>query len=89
MWAYFAHFDMADDDPEALLRRLKVDYPIEFDRAIAFGTTPTIRLQRSLGGEGHVGPLDFGLSLVHWSWFLVPHGTLAYMLLRHRRLYPR
>jgi membrane-associated phospholipid phosphatase len=89
MWAYFAHFDMPDDDPEALLRRLKVDYPIEFDRAIAFGTTPTIRLQRSLGREGHVGPLDFGLSLVHWSWFFVPHGTLAYMLLRHRRLYPR
>jgi membrane-associated phospholipid phosphatase len=89
MWAYFAHFDMPDDDPEALLRRLKVDYPINFDRALGGGTTPTTRLQRSLGREGHVGELEYGLSVIHWSWFFVPHGTLFYMLLRHRRLYPR
>jgi membrane-associated phospholipid phosphatase len=89
MWAYFAHFDMPDDDPDALLRRLKVDYPICFDRALALGTPPTIRLQRSLGREDHVGPLEYGLSAVHWSWFLVPHGTLAYLLLRHRDTYPR
>src|SRR5215210_7840334 len=34
MWAYFAHFDMPDDDPEALLRRLHVEYPIRFDTAL-------------------------------------------------------
>ena len=56
MWAYFAHFDMPDDDPDALLRRLKVDYPIRFDRALGLGTPPTIRLQRALGREGRVGP---------------------------------
>jgi membrane-associated phospholipid phosphatase len=89
MWAYFAHFDMPDDDPDALLRRLRVDYPIVFDRALALGTTPTIRLQRALGKEGRVGPLEYGLSAVHWSWFLVPHGTVAYMLLRHRDQFPR
>ena len=89
MWAYFAAFDMPDDDPEALLRRLKVDYTIRVDRAIGAGTTPTIRLQRALGREGHVGPLEFGLSAVHWSWFFVPHGTLAYILLRHREHYQR
>ncbi len=89
MWAYFAAFDMPDDDPEALLRRLKVDYTIRVDRAIGAGTTPTIRLQRALGREGHVGPLEYGLSAVHWSWFFVPHGTLAYILLRHREHYQR
>ena len=89
MWAYFAHFDMPDDDPEALLRRLKVDYPIHFDRGSGGGTTPTTRLQRSLGREGQVGRSSTALSAIHWSWFLVPHGTLAYMLLRHRGLYPR
>ena len=89
MWAYFAAFDMPDDDPDALLRRLKVDYTIRVDRAIGAGTTPTIRLQRALGREGHVGPLEFGLSAVHWSWFFVPHGTLAYILLRHREHYQR
>jgi membrane-associated phospholipid phosphatase len=89
MWAYFAHFDMPDDDPEALLRRLKIDYPIRVDRALGAGTIPTNRLQRSLGRIDHVGPLEYGLSAVHWSWFFVPHGTLAYLLLRHRDRFPR
>jgi len=89
MWAYFAHYDMPDDDPDALLRRLKVDYPARVDRVIGLGTAPTIRLQRALGREGHVGPLEYALSVVHWSWFLVPHGTLLYMLVRHRDKFPR
>jgi membrane-associated phospholipid phosphatase len=89
MWAYFAHFDMPDDDPDALLRRLRIDYPIRCDRALGFGDCPTTRLQRALGREGHVGGLEYALSTIHWSWFLVPHGTLAYMLLRHREHFPR
>jgi membrane-associated phospholipid phosphatase len=89
MWAYFAHYDMPDDDPEALLQRLRVSYPIRCDRVIGLGTCPTTRLQRALGREGHVGGLEYALSAVHWSWFLVPHGTLAYMLLRHRDELPR
>jgi membrane-associated phospholipid phosphatase len=89
MWAYFAHYDMPDDDPEALMRRLRVDYPIRFDRVLGLGTMPTIRLQRAIGRPGRVGPLEYGLSLVHWSWFLVPHGTVAYILLRHREHFER
>jgi membrane-associated phospholipid phosphatase len=89
MWAYFAAFDMPDDDPEALLRRLKVHYPIRCDRVIGLGACPTTRLQRALGRQGRVGPLEYGLSVVHWSWFLAPHGTLAFMLLRHREHFPR
>jgi membrane-associated phospholipid phosphatase len=89
MWAYFAHFDMPDDDPEALMRRLKVDYAIRCDRALGLGRCPTTRLQRALGREGRVGALEYALSAVHWSWFLVPHGTLAYMLVRHRSHFPR
>src|SRR4029453_11220698 len=72
MWAYFAHYDMPDDDPEALMRRVKVRYPIPPDRVIGLGATPTVRMQRTLGGQGKVGPLEFGLSAIHWSWFLVP-----------------
>lgn len=89
MWAYFAHFDMPDDDPEALRLRLRVDYPIRFDRALGRGTLPTTRLQRRLGRQDHLGALEYGLSLVHWSWFLVPHGTLGYLLVRHREHFPR
>jgi membrane-associated phospholipid phosphatase len=89
MWAYFAHFDMPDDDPEALMKRLRVGYPIAVDRVLGLGVPPTVRLQRTVGRRGGVGPLEFGLSAVHWSWFLVPHGTCAYILLRHRRYFER
>jgi membrane-associated phospholipid phosphatase len=89
MWVYFAHFDMPDDDPEVLLRRLKVDYPIRADTALGGGTAPTIRLQRWLGRPGQVRAHDLALSGVHWSWFAVPHGSLVYLLLRHPDRYPR
>jgi membrane-associated phospholipid phosphatase len=89
MWAYFAHFDMPDDDPERFLPRVRVDYPARWDALLGGGVPPTVRLQRRLGRAGRVGPLEYGLSAVHWSWFVVPHGTLAYLLLRHRGTYPR
>jgi membrane-associated phospholipid phosphatase len=89
MWAYFAHYDMGDDDPDALMQRLKIDYPIRADRALGHGQCPTVRLQHALGREGHVGPLDYCLSVVHWSWFAVPHGTVAYILIRHREHFSR
>ena len=89
MWAYFAHYDMPDDDPDALLGRLKVDYPIRGDTALGGGVAPTIRLQRALGREGEVRPHELALSMVHWSWFMVPHGSLAFILLRHPDKYVR
>ena len=89
MWVYFAHFDMPDDDPEALRRRLRIDYPIRCDRLLGLGTLPTIRLQRRLGRANRVTALDYALSAVHWTWFLVPHGTLAYMMVRHREHFTR
>jgi membrane-associated phospholipid phosphatase len=89
MWAYYAHYDMPDDDPDALLRRLRVEYPIAADRVLGAGETPTTRLQRALGSSGELRPHDYALSVVHWSWFFVPHGSIAYVLWRHRELYPR
>jgi len=56
---------------------------------IGLGQTPTVRLQRALARDREPGPLEFALSAVHWSWFLVPHGTCAYILLRHRRYFER
>lgn len=84
MWAYYAHYDMPDDEPERLLARTRVDYPARIDRIIGRGRLPTHRLQKALGRPGVVRPHDLALSWVHWSWFLVPHGTAAYTLLfRH------
>jgi membrane-associated phospholipid phosphatase len=89
MWAYYAHYDMPDDDPEALLNRLHVKYPIDVDRAIGAGEPPTVRLQRALGRPGELRLHDYALSVVHWAWFFVPHCTLVYILVRHPKRFPR
>ncbi len=89
MWAYYAHYDMPDDDPDALLWRTRVDYPIRVDRFLGRGELPTRRLQRALGRPGEVRPHDLALAMVHWSWFVVPHGTVAYLLLRHHDRFVR
>lgn len=89
MWAYMAHYEMPNDDSQALLRRLKVSYPIRIDTAIGGGVAPTNRLQHALGRPGQVRRHDLWLAWVHWSWFFFPHGTLAWILVRHRDHFPR
>ena len=89
MWAYIAHYEMPNDDPDALFERLRVRYPISVDRVIGGGEMPTVRLQRTLGRQGRVLPHDTFLSAVHWSWFFFPHGSVAYILLRHRPVFER
>ncbi len=89
MWAYYAHYDMPDDDPEAQLRRTRVDYPVRVDRFIGRGELPTARLQRAFGTPGEVRGHDLALAMVHWAWFIVPHGTVAYLLVRHPSRFAR
>jgi membrane-associated phospholipid phosphatase len=89
MWAYIAHYQMPADDPERLRRRLRVRYPIVADAALCGGEIPTVRLQRALGHEGRVLHHDVALSVVHWLWYAVPHGSLVYILARHPERFPR
>ena len=83
MWAYVTHYELPNDDHEALLRRVHLGYPIAIDRALGVGEIPTLRLQHALGRPGHVHAHDTALSIVHWSWFGAPHAAVAYILLRH------
>jgi membrane-associated phospholipid phosphatase len=89
MWAYVATYQMPNDDPEALERRVRVAYPVRADRAIGLGTTPTLRLQRALGTPGAFRAWEKALVWSHWLWFLFPHGTVAYLLLRRPERFPR
>jgi membrane-associated phospholipid phosphatase len=93
MWAYVSAYKSPHDDPEAQARRVHVTYPIVADRALGLGELPTVRLQRAIA---HVGPEgaewrlhDRVLVWAHWMWFMVPHGTVAYILLRDPRRFPR
>jgi membrane-associated phospholipid phosphatase len=89
MWAYYAHYEMPNDDPGQLLRRVRVGYPIAVDRVIGLGEIPTVRLQRALGRPGRVRRHDTFLSWIHWLWFFFPHTTMVYVLLRHRERFGR
>jgi hypothetical protein len=89
MWAYVATYQMPNDDPIALERRVRIDYPVRADRWLGRGTTPTLRLQRAFGRPGRINAAERTLIWSHWIWFLVPHGTALYVLLRHRERFPR
>jgi len=83
MWAYVATYEMPHDDPERLAARVRVDYPVHIDRALGLGTPPGLRLQRLFARPDHTQPFEKVLVWSHWLWFFVPHGTVAYVLVRH------
>jgi membrane-associated phospholipid phosphatase len=93
MWAYVAAYKSPHDDPDAQERRTHFAYPIVADRVLGLGELPTVRLQRALARRGANGPewraLDRLLVWAHWSWFMVPHGAVAYILIRHPARFPR
>ena len=89
MWAYVATYEMPNDDPEALERRVRVAYPVRVDRFLGAGTTPTLRLQRALGRPGAFRRWEKALVWSHWLWFLFPHGTVLYLLVRHPERFAR
>ena len=93
MWAYVAAYKHPHDDPHGQRSVTRFRYPIVGDRILGLGELPTVRLQRALarvGAEGaEWGALDKVLVWAHWSWFMAPHGSLAYILLRHPERFPR
>jgi membrane-associated phospholipid phosphatase len=82
MLAYLAAYEMPNDDPDKLRARVRVDYPVTIDRMLGFGRLPSLRLQR-LAAPGRVRPAEQVLVWAHWIWFVVPHSTIVYMMVRH------
>jgi membrane-associated phospholipid phosphatase len=89
MWAYLAAYEMPHDDPEALARRVRIDYPVDVDRALGLGVPPTLRLQRLLSAPGEMRRFEKVLVWTHWLWFAVPHAATAYVLVRDRERFGR
>ncbi|MCW2968150.1 MAG: hypothetical protein JWM71_1922 [Solirubrobacteraceae bacterium] len=89
MWGYIAHYEMPNDDPAALERRVRIDYPVRIDRVLGLGRLPGLRLQRLLSKPGRISLLDKILVWAHWLWFFFPHGTTVYLLARRREEFSR
>ena len=89
MYAYTATYKMPNDDPEALERRVHLDYAWRVDRVLGLGELPSVRLQRWFATPARIRRRDQVLVWSHWLWFMFPHGTVAYVLFRHRERFPR
>ena len=95
MWAYLAAYKAPHDNEDAQARRVHIDYPIDVDRVLGLGELPTLRLQRALArvdpanGAPSWRVLDRALVWAHWVWFMVPHGSLIYILVRHPERFER
>jgi membrane-associated phospholipid phosphatase len=93
MWAYVAAYKHPHDDEAMQRQNTRFRYPIVADRVLGLGELPTVRLQRALARVGPEGAewsaRDGALVWAHWSWFMVPHGAIAYILLRHPERFPR
>jgi membrane-associated phospholipid phosphatase len=88
MWGYIHAYEMPNDDPERLVARVHVDYPVAIDRVLGLGDPPTLRLQRGLSVPGKVSGCERVLVWCHWMWFLVPHGSVAYIRWQRPELFP-
>ncbi len=88
MWAYMSAYEMPNDDPERLRARVRVDYPMAVDRVLGLGVPPTLRLQRALSVPGRINRFERVLVWCHWLWFMVPHGSVGYVLLRRPERFP-
>jgi membrane-associated phospholipid phosphatase len=84
MWAYLAAYEMPHDEPEQLISRVRVRYPLAVDRALGLGVPPTLRLQRRFSTPGSINRFERVLVWCHWLWFFVPHSSVGYVQLRHR-----
>jgi membrane-associated phospholipid phosphatase len=93
MWAYLAAYKTPHDDEDAQRARVHVEYPITADRVIGLGRLPSLRLQDALARTGPDGPewseLDRVLVWAHWVWFVVPHGSLAFVMARRPERFAR
>jgi hypothetical protein len=88
MWAYLAAYEMPNDDPQRLHDRVRLDYPISVDRVLGLGVPPTARLQAYFADPDYINRFERLLVWCHWVWFLVPHGTLAYVMWRRPERFP-
>jgi membrane-associated phospholipid phosphatase len=88
MWAYLAAYELPNDDPAGLARRVRIDYPIAVDRVLGFGVPPTVRLQTDFADPAYINRFERVLVWCHWIWFMVPHGSVGYVLLRRPDRFP-
>ncbi|MEO8539912.1 MAG: phosphatase PAP2 family protein [bacterium] len=68
---------------------VRTSYPIQFDRALFFGTDPIQWLQDRFFQVSDVGALDVFSVGMHWSFFVAPYAMAVVVFFRKREAFPR
>ena len=89
MWAYKIAFEVPHDRRDVHRSRVRIDYPIRTDAAIAGGRPPGQRLQERLRHPPRISALDKALVALYLCWEIEPHATLLALLLRRPQRFPR
>ena len=93
MWAYVAAYKSPHDDADAQGRVCTSTTRSSPTACSGSGELPTRAPAARARAHGPTAPqwraLDRVLVWAHWSWFMVPHGAVAYLLLRHPERFPR
>ncbi len=89
MYAYLATYQMPNDDPEKLEARVRVKYPVVIDQLVGARDHADAAAPARARHRGPLPAVGEGPRLrSHWVWFAFPHGTVAYVLLKHREQFP-
>lgn len=62
---------------------------VEAEKALTFGTVPTVWLQEKLFNPTDISWLDRMATYVHWSYFALPHLFAMHLFFGHRDLFQR
>jgi membrane-associated phospholipid phosphatase len=81
VWFIFTAFRSLAD--ETIFARTLNLHVAEFERSLFGGRIPTLRLQDKYFDPANAGFLDYFLTFVHWSYFVVPH--IAAVLIWYKR----
>ena len=89
MWAYQTIYEFPYKRPWRQRKRLRIDYPIRLDSALAGGTRPSQRLQHALRRPPDITWLDRAIAAVYWAWEVEPHAVLLWILARRQERFLR
>ncbi|MEZ4503674.1 MAG: phosphatase PAP2 family protein [Dehalococcoidia bacterium] len=67
---------------------VQVDYAVRFDELLFGGSVPSVLLQREFFSPGRIDWVDVSATLVHASFFVVPHLALLLIWLRRPTALP-
>lgn len=87
VWFVFTAFRSLAD--ETIFARTLNLHVAEFERNLFDGRLPTLRLQDKYFDPSHVDALDYLLTFVHWSYFIVPHVAAVFIWYKRPDIYRR